>query len=132
MAVVTAGCGGDGAEQELSGPAARGAELVETKGCLSCHSTDGSRGAGPTWEGLAGSPVELANGRSVVADEDYLMRSILEPDADTVAGFPAGLMASTVRPGTVTDDEAAAIVAYLKSLSDQDDSGNSEGGPSDR
>lgn len=128
---AVAACGGDGGDQVLSGAAARGAELVETRGCLSCHSTDGSRGAGPTWEGLAGSRVELADGRTVVADEEYLLRSVLEPDADTVAGFPPGLMASAVRPGSLSDDEARAIVAYLQTLSSKGDPGNSGAGPDD-
>jgi cytochrome c oxidase subunit II len=88
---------------------------------LSCHSTDGSAGTGPTWRGLAGADVRLADGRTVFADAGYLRRSILDPDADAVAGFPAGLMASAVRPGSVSEADADAIVAYLQSL------GNSEG-----
>lgn len=126
--LLVAACGGGGndggAKTPLSGRAAEGEALVGQRGCLSCHSTDGSPGTGPTWKGLGGSAVRLADGRTVTADADYLRRSILEPDADTVAGFPAGLMASAVRPGSITPAEADAIVAYLESL------GNSKG-PSD-
>ncbi|MFP5375804.1 MAG: c-type cytochrome [Acidimicrobiia bacterium] len=122
---VLTGCGGEGGGVRpgpaLSGPAAEGEALVARRGCLSCHSTDGSAGTGPTWRGLAGADVRLADGRTVVADAGYLRRSILDPDADTAAGFPAGLMASAVRPGSVSEAEADAIVAYLQSL------GNSEG-----
>jgi cytochrome c551/c552 len=103
-------------EDALSPQAARGKRLVEEKGCLSCHTTDGSKGTGPTWKGLAGSRVELTDGTTVTADADYLRRSILDPDAQTVAGFPPGLMAATIRPGTVSEDEATAIVAYLQTL----------------
>jgi mono/diheme cytochrome c family protein len=130
LVAAVGGCGGQGPEQALSGPAAQGQELVEQHGCLSCHSTDGSRGAGPSWEGLVGSEVSLADGSTVVAEEGYLLRSILEPDADTVAGFPEGLMASAVPPGALSEDEGRAVVAYLKTLSDE--GGNSEGTRNDR
>jgi cytochrome c oxidase subunit 2 len=89
---------------------------VEDRACLSCHSTDGTRLAGPTWKGLAGSTVELSDGRRVVADRAYLRRAIQDPDAETVKGFPSGLMASVIRPGSVNDQDADAIVAYLETL----------------
>lgn len=119
--VTGCGGGGGGPGPALSELAAEGEALVAERGCLSCHSTDGSAGTGPTWRGLAGTDVRLADGRTVAADAGYLRRSILDPDADTVAGFPAGLMASAVRPGSVSEAEADAIVAYFQSL------GNSEG-----
>jgi cytochrome c551/c552 len=110
-------CGSDAEEgPPLSGQAARGERLVEEKGCLQCHTTDGSRASGPTWKGLAGSQVKLANGATVTADAGYLRRAILEPDAETVAGFPPGLMASTIRPGMVSEEEADALVAYIETL----------------
>ncbi|MEW6475186.1 MAG: cytochrome c [Actinomycetota bacterium] len=103
-------------ELSLSPEAERGRSLVEERACLSCHSIDGRAGTGPTWKGLAGSTVELADGRTVVADWDYLRRSILDPDADVVVGFPSGLMASVIRPGTLDEAEAEAIVRYLEEL----------------
>jgi mono/diheme cytochrome c family protein len=118
---LAAACGGDdGATPtpELEGAAARGQELVETRGCGSCHSTDGSDGTGPTWANLAGSEVELADGTTVTADDEYLARSIVRPDADVVAGYPEGLMSSAAATESITSDEADAIVAYLRTLSD--------------
>lgn len=126
--LLVAGCGGGGDAGQgraLSEEAAEGEALVAQRGCLSCHSTDGSPGTGPTWKGLAARSVRLADGRTVTADAGYLRRSILDPDADTVAGFPAGLMASTIRPGSISEAEADAIVAYLQSL------GNPAGRPDD-
>ncbi len=58
----------------------------------------------------------LADGRTVRASRDYLRRSILDPDADTVAGFAPGLMRSAVSAGSLTEAEVDAIVAYLESL----------------
>lgn len=60
--------------------------------------------------------MQLVGGETVSADESYLRRSILEPDAEIVAGYPRGLMASQVPPGSLTPEEANAIVAYLKTL----------------
>lgn len=119
---VVAACGGDDtatSPPEPEGAAARGQELVETRGCRSCHSTDGSDGTGPTWANLAGSQVELADGRTVTADDEYLARSILQPDAEVVAGYPEGLMASAAAVESITREEADAMVAYLRALSDQ-------------
>jgi cytochrome c oxidase subunit 2 len=95
---------------------ARGQRLVEDRACLSCHSTDGTRLAGPTWKGLARSTVELSDGRRVVADRAYLRRAIQDPDAETVKGFPSGLMASVIKPGSVNDQDADAIAAYIETL----------------
>jgi cytochrome c oxidase subunit II len=119
MAAVLAGaCGGGEKDKgpDLDPQAARGQQLVEQKGCLACHSTDGSRSQGPTWKGAAGSQVKLTDGATVTADAAYLRRSILDPDAQTVAGFPAALMAARIPPGTVTEEEASAIVAYIETL----------------
>lgn len=101
-----------GSSEGGTSQADRGKRLVEQRGCLSCHTTDGGRGVGPTFDGLAGSEVRLSDGRTVRADRDYLLRAILEPDADTVAGFPAGVMAGAM-PAPLTEEEADAVVRYL-------------------
>ena len=117
-----AGCRGGGGSEGRAGAAprdpmvARGQRLVEDRACLSCHSTDGTRLAGPTWKGLARSTVELSDGRRVVADRAYLRRAIQDPDAETVKGFPSGLMASVIKPGSVNDQDADAIAAYIETL----------------
>jgi cytochrome c oxidase subunit II len=118
-ALLATACGSGGDKEKgppLAPQAAQGQRLVEQKGCLACHSTDGSRSQGPTWKGAAGSQVKLTDGATVTADAAYLRRSILDPDAQTVAGFPAALMAARISPGTVTEEEASAIVAYIETL----------------
>lgn len=122
MVAAVAGCGGDDdgtavtTTTRQASPAERGRSLAQVRGCLSCHSTDGSAGVGPTFEGLAGSTVQLADGREVAADRDYLERSIAEPDADIVEGYSAGVMAEAIRPDTLGQDEVDALVAYLETL----------------
>ena len=90
-----------------------GDELATNLGCRNCHSTDGSVGLGPSWAGLAGSTVPLADGSSVTATAGYIEESIRNPDAKIVEGFTAGLMQDNY--GTLSNDEIAALVAYVAS-----------------
>lgn len=81
--------------------------------CATCHSVDGSANIGPTWLGLFGSEVPLADGTSVIADENYLRESILEPGAKLHAGF-----ANQMPPfqGLLSDAQLEGLIAYMKSL----------------
>jgi len=91
-----------------------GEKLTRVKGCVACHSTDGSRLVGPTFKGIYGSTAAVDSSgqkRNVVVDDEYLRRAILEPNAELVEGYPA------VMPKTdINEDEIAAIIEYLKSL----------------
>ena len=93
----------------------QGQMLVEANGCLACHSVDGSDGVGPTWMGLFGKEEALADGGSVVVDEDYLRASIIDPDAQITEGFQAGLMPRTFAESLSAGD-IEAIVAFIRSL----------------
>jgi len=88
--------------------------LYTTKGCVSCHSIDGSRGTGPTWLGIYGGTEELRSGETVQVDENYLRRSILEPAAQITAGYP-----NQMTMQDVTDRELDALIAFIKSLSEE-------------
>jgi cytochrome c oxidase subunit 2 len=93
-----------------------GAALLQQKGCLGCHSTDGSRLVGPTFKGLYGRTVEVVTAgkqRTLTADDDYIRTSILTPSADVVVGFR-----DIMPPGKpeLTDREIEQIVAYLHDL----------------
>jgi len=82
-------------------------------GCASCHSTNGARSEGPTWKGLYGSTVVLADGSAVTVDEEYLRRAILDPQADVAPGYSMAMPTIDVTPA-----EADRLVAYIRSLSD--------------
>lgn len=90
-----------------------GRQLATSKGCVGCHSIDGSPGVGPSWKGLWGHNVELTGGTTVVADEAYIRESILDPGAKVVNGFQ-NIMPSF--QGQLTDDEINALIAYIQSL----------------
>ena len=89
-----------------------GQQLSQSKGCLGCHSVDGSASVGPTWKGLYGSTRELQSGGTVTADHDYLDESIADPSAKTAVGALASVMPTIA----LTDDEVHAIIEYIESL----------------
>ena len=93
-------------------PESRGEALVAQNACTACHSIDGSALQGPTWKGLYGSQVELADGTTVTADDAFIKESILEPQAKIVSGFETVLMPSY----QFSDAEIADIIAFLKTL----------------
>lgn len=93
-----------------------GAELLKIKGCVACHTTDGTPRVGPTFKGIFGRKGTVVTGgteRDVVVDEEYLRKSILEPAADLVKGFPPIM---PPQKGLITDEEIQQIIAYLKGL----------------
>ncbi|WP_211359410.1 c-type cytochrome [Fodinibius salinus] len=92
----------------------RGKSIASANACESCHSTDGSRLVGPTWKNLYGNERALENGETVVADEEYLRESIVEPGAKIAKGFPP----SMVPYDHLSDSKINSLIAYIKSLSD--------------
>jgi cytochrome c oxidase subunit II len=96
--------------------AAQGKKLYTSLGCQGCHTLDGAKSAGPTFKGLAGSQVKLTNGQTVTANDDYLAESITDPDKDIVSGFSAGIMSSVIKPGQVSQTDAASLVAFIKTV----------------
>ena len=94
-------------------PAEVGEHLYRTRGCAQCHSVDGSAGVGPSFRGVFGSTVHLRGGGTVLADENYIRESVLDPQAKVVAGFDPVM---PTYKGSLSDQDISAIVAYLKSL----------------
>lgn len=96
--------------------AALGERLSKTKGCIACHSADGTRLVGPSFKGVYGLSAVVVNDgveREIVVDDEYIRKSIYEPNADIVQGYQP-LMPS--QKGIVSEDEVNAIIAYIKSL----------------
>jgi cytochrome c oxidase subunit 2 len=90
-----------------------GARVAAEQGCLKCHTVDGSRHIGPTLVDLYHRQERLQDGKTVLADEGYLTRSMMDPAAQLVAGY------QNVMPtyqGKLTPPDAAAIIEYIKSL----------------
>ncbi|HEY0160328.1 MAG TPA: cytochrome c oxidase subunit II [Thermoanaerobaculia bacterium] len=92
--------------------ASQGEKLFEKYACNTCHtSTAGARG--PVLAGLYGKTRQLADGRSVVADENYIRESILNPQAKIAAGF------QPIMPtfqGQVNEDDLIRLLAYVRTV----------------
>jgi cytochrome c oxidase subunit II len=93
--------------------AASGESLFQQLGCPTCHRSD-TQGRGPILAGIFGKPVQLEDGRTVIADENYIRESILSPSAKIVSGFKPIM---PVFQGLVGEEQLNALVAYIKSLS---------------
>ena len=105
----------------MSSPPAEGLSLAEmgervavTKGCMRCHTADGSPHIGPTWLGVYRSEVPLADGASVLADAAYLTESMMDPLVRLRAGFKPVMPSYQ---GLLSPAETAAIVEYIRYLS---------------
>ena len=88
--------------------------LLEQHGCLGCHSLDGTRKVGPSFLGIWGRQVKVSTGgqkRTLVSDEAYLRRSIVEPGADIVEGYPAVMPPFA---GVLTEEEVRLIIDFFR------------------
>jgi cytochrome c551/c552 len=92
LPLAAAACGGSSSDSGGTASAGPGEDLYRRYACASCHSLDGGDGTGPSFKGLAGRTVTLADGKTVQATPAYLERAIVDPDADVVKGYNAGLM----------------------------------------
>jgi cytochrome c oxidase subunit 2 len=111
MFASLSGCGAEDDDITLSLAAAEGRSIAREAGCVSCHGADGGGRVGPAWKGLAGSTVVLEDGSNVVAETDYLIRSIVDPDADLVRGYTVRMPSNTLSP-----QEVDSVVAYIEEL----------------
>lgn len=100
------------AEANTLPPAELGEQLYTSRGCLACHSTDGSPRVGPSFQGLFGSKSDTDKGTFDV-DESYLKESILQAGAKYRNGFPKSM---PVFEGQLTDAEVTGLIEYIKTL----------------
>lgn len=102
--------------------ASAGAELFENLGCISCHRMEGG-GTGPSLVGVYGSQVQLESGETILADENYIRTSILDPNAQIVAGYPPVM---PTYEDQIDEEELLRLVEYIKFLSDPEGDAASE------
>ena len=90
-----------------------GERVATQRGCLRCHTVDGTPHIGPTWAGAYGENVLLQNGERIQVYETYLTESMMDPLAKIRAGF------QPVMPpyqGLLSAAETGALVEYIRSL----------------
>ena len=98
-------------------PLENGEELYVKQGCNSCHTTDGAAAVGPSFAGLFGKEeVILVNGaeKMIEVDDNYLRKSIVNPNSEIVKGYPAGQMPAF--EGLLSETDIADLITYIKSL----------------
>jgi len=93
-------------------PIQNGERLFTELQCITCHKADGT-GRGPSLVGVAGNAVDLADGRSVTADDNYLRESILNSQAKVVKGFQPIM---PLFQGQIGEENLLQLIAYVKSL----------------
>jgi cytochrome c oxidase subunit II len=92
----------------------RGLALLTAKGCLACHSVDGSAGVGPSFKGRFGTRDVVKRGateRTITLNAAYYRRAILEPQLEIVKGYPPVMPSSDWTP-----DDLDTALAYLATL----------------
>jgi mono/diheme cytochrome c family protein len=103
-------CGSDGGP-ELSPEAEAGRSTMRSNGCASCHGANARGGVGPALVGLYGTEVALEDGTTVIADDEYLRRSIEEPGAQIVEGYRVPMPTNDLDA-----DEIDQIIAYIAAI----------------
>lgn len=92
--------------------ALKGRQVFLKYRCLSCHSADENARA-PVLENVFEKRVALRTGEAVLANREYLRRSILKPSEQIVAGY------HDIMPtfeGQVSEEEVIALIAFIQSL----------------
>ncbi|TWU04957.1 cytochrome c oxidase subunit II [Stieleria varia] len=91
-----------------------GEKLYARRNCKGCHSLDGSKQVGPSYQGSFGTQRSLASGDAVTVDENYLRESILYPKAKVAAGYQPVMPSYK---GQLSDDDIASLVEFIKAQS---------------
>jgi len=100
-------------------PTANGRKIMQNIGCFACHTIDGTKLVGPSFKGIWGETQTVTTSgekREIIVDEDYIRKSIFDPNADIVDGYTKGLMVTY--EGQLSDSDVDNIIEYLKTLSD--------------
>jgi len=94
-----------------------GLAILRQNACTGCHSLDGVNHVGPTFKGIYNAPkTVIRNGQkfNVIADEDYLLKAIIDPNYEIVEGYAGNLMQSY--KGVISDEDIGLMIDFLKTL----------------
>jgi len=94
-------------------PQAAGAKLFTRFRCHTCHH-EGPDARCPSLQGVFGTIVALADGRTAQVDEAYLRESIVDPLAKTAAGYQPVM---PTYAGQLNEQQLFQLIEYIKSLS---------------
>ena len=122
-AMALTACGGGAADGPVVADAANGEALYNratlgkksAEGCVACHNFDASEGDEADAPYTAGTATKAESRVPGLSAEEYILESIVNPDAYVVEGFNAGDMYQTWAED-LSEQELADIVAYLVTL----------------
>jgi cytochrome c oxidase subunit 2 len=98
-------------------PVKLGALLYDKKGCSSCHTIDGTPRVGPTWKSPDwGQEIEMADGKKIKIDENYIRQSIEYPQAEARKHDPAYPPSMPSMLGQLKEKEITALISYIHAL----------------
>ncbi len=100
---------------DLMTPVELGRNLYRRKGCVQCHSIDGTakQAGGPSFLGIYGKTHAFTDGTKAVVDENYIRESILRPRAKVRVGYEDKM---PIYKDAFTEDDLAALIEFIKSL----------------
>jgi cytochrome c oxidase subunit 2 len=93
---------------------ALGPMILQAKGCLGCHTLDGTSKVGPTFKHLVGraeTVIAAGQEKNIAVDESFIREHILNPRSALVKGYPPVMPRSPM-----TDEELRTIVSYMETL----------------
>ncbi len=116
LALTLAACGGDGASNGGGGDAAAGKTVfdeVAAPACNTCHSLQpGEDMVGPSLANIGTEAGDRVSGQSA---EEYLRKSVTDPNAHVVEGYNANIMPSTYA-NQLSEEQIDDLVAYMLTL----------------
>ncbi len=83
-------------------------------GCNACHMNPATGKDYPDLRGLYGKTVKLQDGREVVVDEEYIKRSIRDPNKEVVAGYQPSMPSYS----HLSDEQVNQLIAYIRAMKD--------------
>jgi len=81
--------------------------------CTACHNSTKEKLIGPGLAGIYNTQRELEGGMTLLADENYLRESILNPSAKISKGYANQM---TPFAGLLSEEELSGLIEYIKSL----------------
>jgi cytochrome c oxidase subunit 2 len=113
LVVLLAAACGDTADTtaNLSPTAIEGQRLYNVSGCAGCHGRAGQGGVGPSLVGISGTERPLLDGTTVIADQAYLIRAIMDPNVEIVDGYSLRMPSNRL-----SEAEVLTVIAFITEL----------------
>lgn len=89
-------------------------EMLARSKCSSCHSVDGTANVGPTFKDIYEQEHVMADGETVLVEDNYIRESIEYPQRKIRQGYGREMPSFK---GLLKDREITAIIEYIKHLS---------------